>query len=294
MMENERPKNDTMRTISIVLGVLLLLVLAGMTFYILRSGRLAEDKTMLQTENQTIQNNYQQVTAEKEQVDQKLADAREEMNQMQIRYEEQLRNKDLQVSGMRARTNEIIVLQNRIEELEQMQADYENLQQLHADLLLQHEELEGQLEIITERFQMLQDSVEGSPGLRVFNIRALTRWDRWLWADRYNVSQARRVDETVVTFEIGGDIFTIPGNKTVYFNLVDPLGTIMYPSAETFIVSQNGEPIPYTQMQEVNYSGEPVSMEFTVQHPERLNPGSYRIMVYIDGELKRTREIVLE
>lgn len=294
MMEKERPKNDTMRTISIVLGVLLLLVLAGMIFYILRSGRLAEDKTMLQAENQTIQNNYQQVTAEKEQVEQELADAREEMNQMQTRYEEQLRNRDMQVSGLRARTNEIIVLQSRIEELEQMLADYENLQELHTALLVQNEELEGQIEILSERFQMLQDSVEASPGLRVYNIRALTRWDRWLWADRYNVSRARRVDETVVTFEIGGDHFTIPGNRTIYLNMVDPLGIIMYPSAETFVVNESGEPIPYTQMQEVNYTNDPIALEFSVQHPERLNPGIYRIMVYIDGELKRTREIVLE
>ncbi|TVQ15234.1 MAG: hypothetical protein EA361_06210 [Bacteroidetes bacterium] len=293
-MEKERPKNDTMRTISIVLGVLLLLVLAGMIFYILRSGRLAEDKTMLQTENQAMQSNYQQVTAEKEQVEQDLADARAEMTRMQTQYEEQLRNRDLQVSGLRARTSEIVVLQSRIEELEQMLADYENLQELYTDLLVQNEDLQGQLTVITDRFQVLQDSVAGSHGLRVFNIRALTKWDRWLWADRYNVSLARRVDETIVTFEIGGDIFTIPGNRTIYFNMVNPLGNIMYPSAETFEVIETGESIPYTQMQEVNYTGEPISMEFTVQHPERLNPGTYRIMVYIDGELKRTREIVLE
>ncbi len=293
-MEKKRPTNETMRTISIVLGVLLLLVLAGMIFYILKSGRLADEKSTLQTENQTIQNNYQQVTAEKEQVEQELADAREEMNQMQTRYEEQLRNRDMQVSGLRARTNEILVLQNRIEELEQMQAEYENLQQLHTDLLVQHEELEGQIEIITERFQVLQDSVAASRGLRVYNIRALTRWDRWLWADRYNVSLAKRVDETVVTFEMGGDLFTIPGNRTVYLNLEDPLGIVMYPSVETFEISESSELVPYTQMQEVNYKGEPIAMEFTIEHPERLEPGTYNIRVYIDGELKRTREIVFE
>ncbi len=294
MMEKERPKNDTMKAISIVLGILLLLGLAGMTFYILRSGRLTEEKATLRSENQVLQANYQQVTAEKEQVEQKISDLREEKEQMQSGYEEQLRNRDVQVSGLRARTAEIVVLQSRIEELEQMLADYENLQELHTALLVQNEELEGQIEILSERFQMLQDSVEASPGLRVYNIRALTRWDRWLWADRYNVSRARRVDETVVTFEIGGDHFTTPGNRTIYLNLVDPLGIIMYPSAETFVVNESGEPIPYTQMQEVNYTNDPIALEFSVQHPERLNPGTYRIMVYIDGELKRTREIVFE
>jgi hypothetical protein len=213
---------------------------------------------------------------------------------MRSDFEEELRSRNAQISGLRARAHEVIELRKQVEEFKLMQADFERLQEVHDSLLLNYEELDGQYKVLTDQMQALQDSVDAVRALSAYNIYPLTKWERWLWADRYNVSQARRVDQTDITFEIAGTPFAVTGERTVYLTMLNPEGQVMYPSAETFMRTDTGEAIPYTQKQEIDFSGENVPVRFKVEHPENLDPGTYRIEVYVDGNLIRTKEINLE
>jgi hypothetical protein len=213
---------------------------------------------------------------------------------MQISHEEEIRSRDARISGLSARAAEVTRLRQQIDEFKLMQTDYEMLQEQHTGLVAEHEVLNDQFNVLSDQFTMLQDSVNVSRGLHVYNISPLTKWERWLWADRYNVSRARRVDETYVSFEVGGTPFTRPGNRTIYLNMLDPQGIIMYPGAETFRITATGEEVPFTLKKDVNYTGEYIPVNFSINHPERLAPGTYSIRVYIDGEFLRSKEIVFE
>ena len=290
--QNQSGKN--MRIGLFILGILLLLALIFLIIFAIRAGRLSDENESLQSDKQILMDEYQRMKTERDASREETADFEAEVERLQLAHEEEIRSRDARISGLRARATEVTQLRQQIDEFKLMQADYERLQEQHAGLVAEHEVLNDQFNVLSEQFTMLQDSVDVSRGLHVYNISTLTKWDRWLWADRYNVSRARRVDQTFVNFEIGGTPFTRTGERTVYLNMLDPLGIIMYPGAETFQITATGEELPFTKMKEINFTGEFVPVNFTIDHPERLDPGTYNIRVYIDGEFLRSKEIVFE
>ena len=213
---------------------------------------------------------------------------------MEADYSEQLQNRDAQISTLRSRTHQAEQMRKKIEEYKIMEGEFKELQEQYTALLSDQENLENEIEKINGELKVLRDSILISSRLNAYNISPLTKWERWLFADRYYVFRARRVNETAISFEIAGNDFTMPGNRMLYLNMLDPNGSVMYASSERFTIKETGEESPYTQKKKINYSGDNLPMNFIVSHPDRLEPGTYRIKVYIDGELIRTGEIRFE
>ncbi len=287
---NEK-QNTAMKTALIILGVLLLLAIAGMTIFIVKEGRVSDKNISLENDKQILMDEYQRMKTERDNSRQQTAEVKANMESMQSELEQQIQSRDAQIAGLRARATEVVQLQKQIEEFKLMQTEYENLQKLHSDLLISKESLEAEYGLLSDKLQSLQDSIDASRGLHAYNINVLTKWDRWLWADRYNVSRARRVDQTNISMELAGTPFTLPGSKTVYMNLINPVGEVMYPSTETFEISDTGEQTLFTQMREVNFTGESIPLNFTINHPGGIDAGIYLVRVYVDGQLVRTKQI---
>lgn len=287
-------QNTAMKTALIILGILLLLAIAGMTIFIVKEGRVSDKNISLENDKQILMDEYQRMKTERDNSRQQTAEVKADFEKLQSDFEQQISSRDAQISGLRARATEVVRLQKEIEEFKLMQTEYENLQNQHSALLLSKESLEAQFGLLTDRFETLQDSVDTSRGLHAYNINVLTKWDRWLWADRYNVSRARRVDQTNISMELAGTPFTLPGNRTVYMNMISPVGEVMYPSTETFEILNTGEQTHFTQMKEINFTGETIPLNFTVNHPEKLDAGIYLIRIYADGKLLRTKQIEFE
>ena len=294
METNQNQTGKNMRIGLIILGILLLLSVIFLIVFAIRGGKLADENESLEADKQVLMDEYQRMRTQRDESRQNVADLQAETERIKIAHEEELRNRDVRISGLSARAAEVTRLRQQVDEYKLMQTDFEMLQEQHAGLVAEHEVLNDQFNVLSDQLTMLQDSVNVSRGLHVYNISPLTKWERWLWADRYNVSQARRVDETHVSFEIGGTPFTRPGNRTVYLNMLDPQGIIMYPGAETFLITATGEDVPYTKKKDVNFTGEYIPVNFTIGHPERLAPGNYNIRIYIDGEFLRSKEVVFE
>jgi cell division protein FtsL len=291
---DQNQSSKSMRIGLIILGILLLLSLVFLIIFAVRSSRLTNETESLQGDKQILMDEYQRMKTERDESSKKATDFQAEIERMQLAHEEEIRSRDARISGLRARAAEVIQLRQQVDEFKLMQADYERLKEQHAGLVAEHEVLNDQFNVLSEQFAMLQDSVDVSRGLHVYNISPLTKWERWLWADRYNVSRARRVDQTFVSFEIDGTPFTRTGSRTIYLNMLDPQGIIMYPDAETFQITATGEEVPFTKKQEINFTGEYMPVNFTIDHPERLAPGTYNLRVYIDGEFLRSKEIIFE
>ncbi len=291
---NQNKSNKPLRIGLIVLAVLLLLSLIFMIISMVRSGQLEAENESLESDKQILMEEYQNMKTQRDESREETAEIKSQMERMRSDFEEELRSRNAQIAGLRARAHEVIELRKQVEEFKLMQVDFERLQEVHDSLLLDYEKLDDQYKVLTDQMQALQDSVDAVRGLSAYNIYPLTKWERWLWADRYNVSRARRVDQTDITFEIAGTPFAVTGTRTVYLNMLNPQGQVMYPSADTFIKTDTGEAIPYTQKQEIDFSGENVPVRFKVEHPENLEPGTYSIEVFVDGNLIRTKEINLE
>lgn len=290
----KQQKSKWMIIALIVLGVLLLLALIAAKVNINRKNKLSAENQNLQNELAMSKDEGQRLLNEKNKSIEEVSGLKTEINTLQADYDEQLRNRNAQISWLRSQTKQAEQLKKQIEEYKVMETEFQKLQNQHSVVLADQKSKEGQIEKLSEELKTLEESIERSRGLNAYNISPLTKWERWFWADRYNVFRARRVNETAITFEIAGNDFTKTGNRTVYLNIVDPEGIVMYPSSEQFVIKETGEQSPFTQKKDINFTGEYLPMDFVVRHPDRLEPGTYSIKIYIDGALIRTDQINFE
>lgn len=278
----------------IVAAALLLIAIVVVILLLARSNRLNEQHAALEAETTSLTQEQQRLLEEKSGRDQRILNLQDEIQALSDSHAEALQERDRQITRLGRRAAEAGELEKVLEKYECLQTDYDKLHKQYGQLLLEHQDLDSKHNQALARYKALQDSVAKSRELQAGNIFVLTKWERWLWADRYYVNQARRIDETIVSFEINANPFAPAGMRKIYLNMVDPAGRILYASGESFQLAGSEEEIPYTKMQEISYSGEPVKMQFALAHPEKLEPGTYLFCVYIDGKLSGERQIRLE
>ncbi|MFO8002230.1 MAG: hypothetical protein R6U46_13375 [Marinilabilia sp.] len=283
-----------MRTWVIVLGILLVLALAAMIMYMVKGGNLKSEVQTLEEEKTTLQDEREQIQSERDASQQEITDLEARMEELKAEHEEELEERDNLVTSLRGRIQGVNELKEEIEAYKEMEAEYEELQDRHAELKSERDSLDQERRQMVEKFEVLKDSVKRSQDLNAYHISPLTKWERWLWADRYNISRAGRVDETTVSFEIGGTLFSETGERTVYLNMVNPEGEVMYPSGETFEKEETGEESPYTRKKEIEYTGDDLPVNFTIEHENSLEPGTYQLEVYINGRMKKATTLELE
>lgn len=299
-MNTEREqRNDnqmnTLRTVLIVVAVVLVLSIIGNIIYMSRSSRLSDEKAAL-TELKESLETENEVLEEANTVKDGIIEEKDAL------IEEIEQAHDSIVSSRNAR---IATLNRRVsataEEVEeqrelnnQLIATNEGLEGENEALRDQLARLQDEMDSLAEAHQRLQGRAEEAETLNIYSINVLTMWDRWLFSDRYNVSRASRVDHTFIRFEADGTVFTQAGPKVIHLRMLNPAGNLMYASADEFTATETGETMSYTTMEEISYNHQPVEVRFTLVHEDRLQPGTYTMEFYVDGELKRTKEMELE
>ena len=286
---------NTLKTVLIIVAVVLVLSIIGNIIYMSRSSRLSDEKAALTELKEGLE-------VENEVLEEANAVKDEIIEEKDARIEEIEHAHDSIVSVRNAR---IATLSRRVsataEELEEQR-------ELNQELAAANEELEGEkealhdqlarmqneMDALAETHQRLRGQAEEAKAMNIYSINVLTMWDRWLFADRYNVSRASRVDYTTIRFETDGTIFTEAGPKVIHMRMLNPAGNLMYASADEFTATETGEAMSYTTMEEVHYDHQPVEVQFTLMHEERLSAGTYTMEFYVDGELRRTKEMALE
>ena len=278
----------------IVAAAFLLIAILVVIFLFSRNNSLNEQHAALEAETTSLTQEQQRLLEEKSGRDQRILNLQDEIQALSDSHAQALQERDRQITRLGRRAVEAGELEKVLVQNEALQTDYDKLHKQYGQLLLEHEDLDSKHTKALAKYKALEDSVNQSRELQAGNIFALTKWERWLWADRYYVNQARRIDETMVSFEISANPFAPAGMRKIHLNMVDPAGRILYPSGESFQLAGSAEEIAYTKMQEIRYSGEPVKVQFALAHPENLEPGTYLFRVYIDGKLSGERQISLE
>ncbi len=285
----------------IVVAAILLLSIIANVIYMTRSGRLADEKDVLITEKEALETEKTVLNEAIEVKDEIIEERNEKLELLAEEHELLMAEKDARIVQLRRRVSA-------------SSDDLEKQKELNDELSKEKEELEHEIERLTDEIYALEQEMdalaaayeqleargEEAAMMNAYNINVLTKWDRWLCADRYNVSRARRVDETLIGFEVDGSVFTEAGSKTIHMLMYDPNDDLMYPSGDTFQATEEREEgaqiddKAYTEMREIEYAHEPVMLEFNILHEDRLQPGPYRVEVYIDGRLTRTKVVTLE
>lgn len=276
------------------LGILLLLALIFLIVLIFRGGRLNQEKQDLQEQQTALTEEKQQLLNEKKKFQEDISTLEIEIDTITTRFERQLAEKEARLTSLRHQNRMMDQLDSRITEYQEMEEEYKDLKKQHSTLQADKDSLKSRVETLLAEKESLKDSIDNSRGLNAYHIYPLTKWERWLCADRYNISRARRVDETTITFEIAGSPFTENGSRMVYLRITDPAGSVLYPSEDSFETDEAGTQKSYTKAKEIEYTGKDMPMTFIVEHEDDLQPGKYEIEVYIDGKLTESGQMVLE
>ena len=292
-MEDRKMRNQ--RTALIVVSILLILSVVGNVVLMFRSSRLADERDVARGEVTISKQRIAELTAETQAQQATIQALRTEKAELEAQLTAELEGRDARVAQL---TRQVASLTRQVRNLEEEVENREDLvRTLQADNVELHEELELARSMLEEGHELqaaLADSISAARPLRAYHINTLTKWDRWLCPDRYNVDRARRVDETHITFEVAGTVFSPEGNREVHLVMLTPEGEVINQPGQTFTNRETGEQQPYTQMRTINYAREPERLSFTIAHDERLASGVYQMQVFIDGRLARRGTMRLE
>ncbi len=279
----------------IILAIVLAVAIVGNIIYMNRSGKLSNERDGLITERASLQQSINELNESLALKDEIIEESKANIKQLNEEHAEIVAEKDARIMNLNRRvTNSSNELEKVREENILLLTGKEELEYQQEMLNDEIKQLKQELENLAAAHEDLLKEVELSKGLNIYNMCIMTKWDRLICADRYNVTKARRVNHTFINFEIDGSFFTETGESLVHLVLMDPQGDVMYPNPESYHIEESGETIEYTEVQQVNYTDQPVHVEFSIIHPERLQAGTYQIMAYIDGKLSRTEEIILD
>ncbi len=280
---------------TIVLAILLVIAVIFSFRYSNKAGNLSDDKDQLIAQVDKLQSDLKALNESLYLKDEIIAEKDTLIDQLRKEHIIIIEEKDRRIANLGWRVN------TRSKELEEaneknvlLMAEKDALETQQDLLNDELAKLRQELNAITSVHERLLQQVELTKELKVYNMNLLTKWERRICPDRYNVSKARRVDYTFINFEIDGTVFTETGTKNVHLVMLNPMGEIMNSSADLFTIKDSGNTSAYTEMQQINYTNSPVLVEFNVIHPERLQAGTYQIKAYVDGVLSRSKEMVLE
>ncbi|MDX1444754.1 hypothetical protein [Lishizhenia sp.] len=121
------------------------------------------------------------------------------------------------------------------------------------------------------------------------------------YAYRYTINgspdetnRARRADGVKSEFTLGENKIAMAGNKTVYMQVIDPNGKVIYAKANNTF-DANGTTLIYTDKREINYQQKEIDMAVVHNLQGReLEKGNYTVKIFADGTVIGTDSFTLK
>lgn len=101
----------------------------------------------------------------------------------------------------------------------------------------------------------------------------------------HEVNRSGRVDVISSTFSIGENTIAKIGDRTIYMQIIDPNGKVIYSRANN-IITIAGSEIIYTDSRDIFYNGELIDL--TIVHNlqgKEIDKGNYTVKIFVDGAL---------
>ncbi len=283
------------KNIAVVVAVILLLSIIGNIIFMVRNSNLGDKNKELMAEKDNLIVEKEQVSEERAELQDSLnimIQRHEDLEQKAVDLEEEVQAKDSRIVYLRREAENKEELRKELDDYKEVKDKFEKVKQERDKLSGEIREIERKLEELQNEYNLLVDKKQEAMELNAYHIFVRHKQYRLICSDRY-VERARRVDNTYIDFEIDGSVFTEGGKRSVHLVILDPQDNVMYSEGETF-KKDDGTQKEFTSMREVNYTGDPLLLDFAVEHPKRLDDGNYTVEVYIDGRYARSKGFSLE
>lgn len=121
--------------------------------------------------------------------------------------------------------------------------------------------------------------------LNAFNFVSQALRYRLINGNTHDVSRANRAEVISSTFTISANKIASTGNKTIYLQIIDPDGQVMY-NRPNDVTKVAGSEILYSGKRDINYQGQQIDMTIVYNLEEQEIPsGNYKVKVFADGAL---------
>lgn len=105
------------------------------------------------------------------------------------------------------------------------------------------------------------------------------------------VTKAKQARKLVASFILAGNELGKPGERRVYASIVSPDGIVLQES-QSSTMNFEGQNVPYSNSREVDYQNEDLPVSITYNGSD-IAPGSYSVLVYMDGHMIGTNAVIL-
>ena len=137
---------------------------------------------------------------------------------------------------------------------------------------------------LKEQQQQSEELLAKGARLNAFNFNSVCLRYR-VSGTTHEVNRAGRVDVISSSFTIGENSIAKKGNKTVYMQIIDPNGKVIY-SKPSNVVNIAGSEIIYTDSRDINFQG--LQLDMTIVHNlqgREIDKGNYTVKIFADGAL---------
>lgn len=291
-------KSKSEQTKNIVIGIILALLVLGIIYLIVRNNRISDEREEVRLEKNEVVTERDAIEETNAQLESEIESLNEQVNELMDSTAvllEQIEIRDNRIVQLRRQFPQLREeLREEIAKREELEQQYEQLEEDKNELMEKIENLEQELSSLRDDLEAKAMLIEEATYLQAYNICFVNIRDRWLWFKPVIMENASRITRTVVSFEINSNILVEPAQKDVYLLMIDPNDEIVNPSEESFIITDTDTNSNYTQHTTIDYDQQSVQLEFTIQHDNSLEEGSYMIEVYIDGKHAGSEKFELE
>ncbi|GHV11571.1 hypothetical protein FACS1894162_7150 [Bacteroidia bacterium] len=268
----------------------LVLIIAGAVFYIIyQKSQISAFIEQSELNKEALEDEYNNLSIQYEgyklQINNDSLIAQLETERLKVqRIQEELRT--VKASDAR-RINE---LKKELETLRKIMQGYvmqiDSLDRLNKQLIVEKEEIIGQYEKATQTVtqlstekQQLTERVQIAAKLDAGNIsvRGMTNKNK-------ETDNIKKMDQLEIRFTITKNITAQPGEKTVYIRIQQPNDDVLVKSSVNVFAFENKN-IFYSAKRTIEYTGEETPMSIYWEIEEFLQPGTYRVDIFADGNL---------
>jgi hypothetical protein len=298
-MENYREfelerQNKRLKIILVSAGLFLLISLAANVFLIGKNNKATRTQNLLTERLDSLE--VLQKTSEKELENQTRRNLelleRNNLNQQEIsNLHEMVSQKNSRIAYLSKFQSEVADLRKKLRDQDSLNNEIVKLSNEKVLRSNELHDLRDSFQKLDKEHSELRSQAEVAAPLKAYNVCVHHSKVNRRGKERPFLI-ARRINQTLVSFEVPDNPFTKPGSKDIHLVLTGPDGKILL-GEQNFTPVGSTEESAFTDSKSIDYKGLRAIYTFTVKYEDRPVPGTYTAAIFIEGVLSGKKEFRL-
>lgn len=294
--------NDKQKKQLTIAGVtaLSLLLISALVYIFIQNDKIAEQEQkqaesekataeLLQISKEELINEYTEYARQYDELQQSISN---DSLRMQLEIERQ-RTRDLLQELERVKSSDAAeitrlkkelatvrqVLESYIKQIDELNIENEQLKEEISVISKQHDAAQQKITTLSQQTEELSEKVDIASQLDAFGITM-----QMTNAKEKEVSRIKKAKFFKIFFNIAKNVTTETGNKTIYVRILKPDEELLTKDAANLFSYEDRE-IGYSIKKYIEFDGNETSVSVFWPIEETLSAGTYRVQLFVDGNM---------